>query len=101
MKTIIALTSAALALALCGAASRSGSGSRRGAREDETLPMRPPRSGAGAGGFLHIRTVRRDSSMTRLSSRLAAAFGVALALGLLVSDPADARRGGSFGSRGA
>jgi predicted lipid-binding transport protein (Tim44 family) len=31
---------------------------------------------------------------------LAAAFGVALALGVLVADPADARRGGSFGSRG-
>src|SRR5437764_6379240 len=62
--------------------------------------MRPPRSGAGAGGFLHIRTVRRDSSMTRFSSRLAAAFGVALALGVLIADPADARRGGSFGSRG-
>jgi predicted lipid-binding transport protein (Tim44 family) len=38
--------------------------------------------------------------MTRLSSRLAAAFGVALALGMLISAPADARRGGSFGSRG-
>ena len=31
---------------------------------------------------------------------LAAAFGVALALGVLIADPADARRGGSFGSRG-
>ena len=31
---------------------------------------------------------------------LAAAFGVAMALGVLVADPADARRGGSFGSRG-
>jgi predicted lipid-binding transport protein (Tim44 family) len=38
--------------------------------------------------------------MSRLRSRLAAAFGVALALGVLVADPADARRGGSFGSRG-
>lgn len=39
--------------------------------------------------------------MTPLKSRLAAAFGVALALGVLATDPADARRGGSFGSRGA
>ncbi|MFL5296935.1 MAG: Tim44 domain-containing protein [Phenylobacterium sp.] len=39
--------------------------------------------------------------MTRYTSRLAAAFGVALALGMLAADPADARRGGSFGSRGA
>lgn len=43
--------------------------------------------------------------MTRLRSRkrsgLAAAFGVALALGMLVVSPADARRGGSFGSRGS
>jgi predicted lipid-binding transport protein (Tim44 family) len=39
--------------------------------------------------------------MSRLRSRLAAAFGVALALGVLVADPADARRGGSFGSRGS
>ena len=42
--------------------------------------------------------------MTRLRSPrrsgLAAAFGVALALGMLIADPADARRGGSFGSRG-
>jgi predicted lipid-binding transport protein (Tim44 family) len=38
--------------------------------------------------------------MTRLRSKLAAAFGVALTLGLLVTTPADARRGGSFGSRG-
>lgn len=39
--------------------------------------------------------------MSRLRSRLAAAFGVALALGVLMADPAGARRGGSFGSRGA
>jgi predicted lipid-binding transport protein (Tim44 family) len=39
--------------------------------------------------------------MTRLRSKFAAAFGVALALGMLIADPADARRGGSFGSRGA
>ncbi|HEY0435178.1 MAG TPA: TIM44-like domain-containing protein [Phenylobacterium sp.] len=38
--------------------------------------------------------------MTRLSTKLAAAFGVALALGMLAAEPADARRGGSFGSRG-
>ncbi len=39
--------------------------------------------------------------MSRLRSGLAAAFGVALAIGVLAADPADARRGGSFGSRGA
>jgi predicted lipid-binding transport protein (Tim44 family) len=39
--------------------------------------------------------------MSRLRSRIAAAFGVALALGVLMADPADARRGGSFGSRGS
>jgi predicted lipid-binding transport protein (Tim44 family) len=38
--------------------------------------------------------------MTRLKSKFAAAFGVALALGMLIAAPADARRGGSFGSRG-
>src|SRR6185503_11542946 len=40
-------------------------------------------------------------SMTRLRSKIAAVFGVALALGVLAAEPADARRGGSFGSRGA
>nr|MEA2799876.1 hypothetical protein [Phenylobacterium sp.] len=39
--------------------------------------------------------------MTKLWSRIGAAFGVALALSTLVAEPADARRGGSFGSRGA
>ncbi|HEY8614673.1 Tim44 domain-containing protein [Phenylobacterium sp.] len=34
-------------------------------------------------------------------SKFAAAFGVALAASILVAEPADARRGGSFGSRGA
>jgi predicted lipid-binding transport protein (Tim44 family) len=38
--------------------------------------------------------------MTRLRSKLGAAFGIAMALGVLVAQPADARRGGSFGSRG-
>jgi predicted lipid-binding transport protein (Tim44 family) len=38
--------------------------------------------------------------MTRLRSRITAALGVALALGMIVAQPADARRGGSFGSRG-
>ncbi|HZZ67837.1 MAG TPA: TIM44-like domain-containing protein [Phenylobacterium sp.] len=37
----------------------------------------------------------------RLGSRIAAALGVALAMGLLFVQPADARRGGSFGSRGS
>jgi predicted lipid-binding transport protein (Tim44 family) len=39
--------------------------------------------------------------MTRLRTRISAALGVALAIGMLVASPADARRGGSFGSRGA
>jgi predicted lipid-binding transport protein (Tim44 family) len=39
--------------------------------------------------------------MTRLRSKLGAAFGIALALSAMVAEPADARRGGSFGSRGA
>ncbi len=34
-------------------------------------------------------------------SKIAAVLGVSLALGLLMVEPADARRGGSFGSRGA
>jgi predicted lipid-binding transport protein (Tim44 family) len=38
--------------------------------------------------------------MSRLRSRITAALGVALALGLVLAQPADARRGGSFGSRG-
>jgi predicted lipid-binding transport protein (Tim44 family) len=37
----------------------------------------------------------------RLGSKIAAALGMALALGLLFVQPADARRGGSFGSRGS
>ena len=39
--------------------------------------------------------------MTRLRTRISAALGIALALGMLVAAPADARRGGSFGSRGS
>jgi predicted lipid-binding transport protein (Tim44 family) len=39
--------------------------------------------------------------MTRLTSRVAAVLGAALALSLLSVDVADARRGGSFGSRGS
>ncbi|WP_372783657.1 Tim44 domain-containing protein [Phenylobacterium sp.] len=39
--------------------------------------------------------------MTKLWSRVGATLGVALALSMLVAAPADARRGGSFGSRGA
>lgn len=39
--------------------------------------------------------------MTRLTSRLAAVLGASLALSLLTVDVADARRGGSFGSRGS
>jgi predicted lipid-binding transport protein (Tim44 family) len=38
--------------------------------------------------------------MASLRSRISAALGVALALGMIVAQPADARRGGSFGSRG-
>jgi predicted lipid-binding transport protein (Tim44 family) len=39
--------------------------------------------------------------MANIRSRFSAALGVALALGMLAAQPADARRGGSFGSRGA
>ena len=39
--------------------------------------------------------------MANLRSRISAALGVALALSVLVAEPADARRGGSFGSRGS
>jgi predicted lipid-binding transport protein (Tim44 family) len=39
--------------------------------------------------------------MASLRSRIGAALGVALALSMIVAQPADARRGGSFGSRGA
>lgn len=39
--------------------------------------------------------------MTKPGSRILAALGTTLALSLLVAAPADARRGGSFGSRGA
>ena len=39
--------------------------------------------------------------MTKYWSKMGAALGVALAVSALVAEPADARRGGSFGSRGA
>jgi predicted lipid-binding transport protein (Tim44 family) len=39
--------------------------------------------------------------MTTLRSRFAAALGIAMAIGMLAAQPADARRGGSFGSRGS
>jgi predicted lipid-binding transport protein (Tim44 family) len=39
--------------------------------------------------------------MTRLTTRLASVLGMTLALSLLAVDAADARRGGSFGSRGS
>jgi predicted lipid-binding transport protein (Tim44 family) len=39
--------------------------------------------------------------MTTLRSKLAAALGIGLMLGALAAGPADARRGGSFGSRGS
>jgi predicted lipid-binding transport protein (Tim44 family) len=39
--------------------------------------------------------------MTRFRSRFGAVLGIAVALGMLAVQPADARRGGSFGSRGA
>ena len=39
--------------------------------------------------------------MTRSTTRLASVLGMTLALSLLVVDAADARRGGSFGSRGS
>ena len=39
--------------------------------------------------------------MPNLRSRICAALGMTLALSMLVAEPAEARRGGSFGSRGA
>lgn len=39
--------------------------------------------------------------MSQLKTRIAAVTGVALVMGLLMAEPADARRRGSFGSRGA
>ncbi|THD67138.1 TIM44-like domain-containing protein [Phenylobacterium sp.] len=39
--------------------------------------------------------------MTRLRTKISAALGMALAVCMLVAAPADARRGGSFGSRGS
>jgi len=39
--------------------------------------------------------------MTSVRSKIAAVLGVSLALGLLMAEPAEARRGGSFGSRGS
>lgn len=39
--------------------------------------------------------------MTRTKAKLASILGVTLALGMLAAAPAEARRGGSFGSRGA
>jgi predicted lipid-binding transport protein (Tim44 family) len=39
--------------------------------------------------------------MANLRSRFGAVLGIALALGMLAAQPADARRGGSFGSRGS
>jgi predicted lipid-binding transport protein (Tim44 family) len=39
--------------------------------------------------------------MTSLRSRFVAALGIALAICMLAAQPADARRGGSFGSRGS
>ncbi|MDB5466918.1 MAG: preprotein translocase subunit Tim44, partial [Phenylobacterium sp.] len=38
--------------------------------------------------------------MASLRSKFSAALGMAVALSVLVAQPADARRGGSFGSRG-
>lgn len=43
----------------------------------------------------------QDHSKPNLKARIAAALGVVLAIGLLAASPADARRGGSFGSRGS
>jgi predicted lipid-binding transport protein (Tim44 family) len=46
-----------------------------------------------------MTTVRTASGST-LKTKLAAALGMVMAIGLLAATPADARRGGSFGSRG-
>src|SRR6185312_11629509 len=42
----------------------------------------------------------REGAMTRLRSTLAGALSAALAISLIATAPAEARRGGSFGSRG-
>jgi predicted lipid-binding transport protein (Tim44 family) len=39
--------------------------------------------------------------MNTLRSKISAALGIALAVSMIVAQPADARRGGSFGSRGS
>src|ERR1700744_2510956 len=41
------------------------------------------------------------TTRSSIRSKIAAALGVVLAVGLLAVSPADARRGGSFGSRGS
>ena len=46
-------------------------------------------------------TTVRTASEFKLKAKIAAALGVVLAIGLLAATPADARRGGSFGSRGS
>jgi len=49
-----------------------------------------------------VRTASGSTFKTQgLRARIAAALGVVLAIGLLAATPADARRGGSFGSRGS
>jgi predicted lipid-binding transport protein (Tim44 family) len=50
----------------------------------------------------YIKDVRGEPiQMTRLRIKISAALGMALAVGMLVVAPAEARRGGSFGSRGS
>ena len=46
-------------------------------------------------------TKTRSVDRSSLKTKFAAALGIALAVGLLAASPADARRGGSFGSRGS
>ncbi|HEY3948192.1 Tim44 domain-containing protein [Phenylobacterium sp.] len=46
-------------------------------------------------------TKTRSIDRSSLKTKFVAALGIALAVGLLAASPADARRGGSFGSRGS
>ncbi len=49
----------------------------------------------------NARSTTRSTTKTTTKAKIAAALGMALAVGMLAVTPADARRGGSFGSRGS
>ncbi len=82
-----------------GHADPDGSGCRR---QDRRRERRPAAASIGPGGGDHLAGERpasyisgtlRRTSMTKLRSRIGAALGVALALGMLMAEPAEARRG--------